>query len=186
MPTRDDWIDEGLRVLAADGLPGVRIDRIAARLGASKGSFHHHFDGAQGYRRALAERFEARAVGQLQGLDSGPDAFAHLVDRLEEMYDPPLETAMRAWAMHDDTAREIVSRVDAARLDALTRVWAAHVDDPRTAHLAALVPHLVVVGASATALPSPQLRAVMELLLNLVSAVPGTLAAMDARDEPRT
>ncbi len=60
--TRDRWIDEGLLVLAEEGAPGVRIDRIAARLGLSKGSFFHHFDGIAAYRRALLDRWESSAV----------------------------------------------------------------------------------------------------------------------------
>ena len=71
-------MDEGLRVLAAEGAPAVRIDRIAARLGLSKGSFHHHFAGADGYKRDLLALYEALSVDALASATGGAGpAFAY-------------------------------------------------------------------------------------------------------------
>ncbi|SHM32798.1 TetR/AcrR family transcriptional regulator [Cryptosporangium aurantiacum] len=186
MATRDDWIERGLEVLAQDGLPGVRIDRIAAQLGVSKGSFHHHFAGAAGYRQALAQRYEERVLAELsrvagsaQGLGFG--LFDRLVEALDDLYDARLETAMRAWALHDDVARDVMSKVDDARLRVLQDGWSAVLPHEDAARIAALVPHLVVVGASAAALPAADLRSVLQLLGGLAPSVPGVLGG-DGRD----
>ncbi|WP_350348438.1 TetR/AcrR family transcriptional regulator [Agromyces sp. G08B096] len=181
MSTKDDWLDEGLRVLAAEGAPGVRTDRIAARLGLTKGSFHHHFRGAADYRRALLDRYAVRtlealedAVGEASALPP-LEAFAALRDRAGAVLDQPLETAVRAWAFQDDDARATQARVDTARLEALTELWSRLVDDPESARTAALLPHLVIVGAAMT-LPSVGREELSKVLDLLVGLVPHTAA----------
>jgi AcrR family transcriptional regulator len=190
LATGDDWLAAGLEALAEFGLPGVRIDRIAARLGVSKGSFHHHFDGAEAYRRALLQRYEEQATQTAQRsacLDQGQallsqrlEQLDRLVESFDTLYDARIETAMRAWALHDDDARQVVSRVDDARLQMLQDVWASalpHQDMPRTA---ALVPHLVIIGASASPTTSAEdLGSVLRLLTRLARAVPDSADASE-------
>jgi AcrR family transcriptional regulator len=40
---REDWIAAALQALADDGPAGVAVERLASRLGATKGSFYWHF-----------------------------------------------------------------------------------------------------------------------------------------------
>lgn len=179
--SRIDWLDEGLEVLAVEGPPGVRIDRIAARLGLSKGSFHHHFAGAEAYKRELLERYAETATSSLEASisDAAQLAPADVLTALTATVDQPaaasvaaLDRAVRAWAFSDPDARAAVARVDAARLGALEGVWQRLVDDPARAHAAALLPYLVAVGSTAIE-PAPsgaELRAVFELLGELIPA----------------
>ncbi|HST85211.1 MAG TPA: TetR/AcrR family transcriptional regulator [Kineosporiaceae bacterium] len=178
MATRDDWIQRGLQTLAQEGLPGVRIDRIAAALGVSKGSFHHHFAGASAYREALVHRYEEQALTALHRNSetwAGLELLEHLLDELDDLYDARLETAVRAWAMHDPLAHQVLSRVDDARLRLLQGAWSALIEREDAAHLAALVPHLIIIGASAAAIPPADLRAVLQLLASLAPSVPAVL-----------
>ncbi|MEU8207301.1 helix-turn-helix domain-containing protein, partial [Streptosporangium sp. NPDC049046] len=109
---RDRWLDEGIRVLAAEGASGVRIDRIAARLGLSKGSFHHHFDGAEGYKRDLLAYFERlsveafdRAIAEVETQGDARAVLGRLTELIRSrdtgLYRPQLEAAVRAWSMSD-------------------------------------------------------------------------------------
>lgn len=177
MNARNRWIDEGMAVLREQGAAGVRVDRIAARLGLTKGSFHHHFRGAGDYRRALLERYEADAIAAIDAAvtavaELGPEeALMALPDRAE--LDPDLDGAIRGWAVEDDAARAVQQRVDAARLDALVGLWQRILPDPARARTAALVPHLLMIGAS-MARPAPteaELRDVFALLAAIVPAV---------------
>jgi AcrR family transcriptional regulator len=177
MASKDDWITAGLGVLAEAGLPAVRIDRIAARLGVSKGSFHHHFEGAAAYRRALLERYEARAIEAMRQATAQPGGglarLEALAGAFEELYDARIETALRAWALHDDDANRVVAGIDRARLEALQEIWAAIVPDPETARTAALVPHLIVIGAGVApeTAGAEDLAAVLRLLVRIAPAV---------------
>jgi AcrR family transcriptional regulator len=178
---RDRWLDEGLRVLAEDGASGVRIDRIAARLGLSKGSFHHHFDGAEGFKKDLLAHYEQLTIQVLEeGIRSaGPDASARAVlgaltsmvrDDGLELYRPELDVAIRAWATSDPDVRAVQGRIDAARVDALESVWRPAAKDAASAHHSALLPYLLAVGASVMVPPvtADELRRLYELLLPLV------------------
>lgn len=177
MISREKWIAEGLAVLSEQGPAGVRIDRIAGRLGLTKGSFHHHFAGIESYRQAILHRYEqetlgavADAVAAVAGL-APRDALTRLPEHFS--FDPRLEAAIRGWAFADPAARAVQERVDTARLEALIPLWQDVVPDTARARVAALIPHLLMIGGS-TALPTPSqadMRAAFALLATLVPAV---------------
>ena len=179
MTPKDRWIYEGLTVLKQEGIAGVRIDRLAARLELTKGSFHHHFDGVDDFHRALLERYESDAIERIErAVDSlgrvSPqrvllDASAQISD------DAVMEAAVRSWAFQDELAQASMRRVDAARLDALTTVWESMVPNETRARSAAMIPHLILIGAS-VAVPrptEPEMSRVFELLAALIPAVSG-------------
>ncbi len=177
---RDRWLDEGIRVLAEQGAAGVRIDPIAARLGLSKGSFHHHFQGAEGYKRDLLGYYERlsidaldRAIAEAERGDART-VLGRLTELIEPgaagLYRPELEVAVRAWASSDAQVQAVQARIDAARIDALARVWRPYVGTEDAARQAALLPYLLAVGASVMAPPvgADELRALLGLILPLV------------------
>ena len=115
--TRQRWLDEGLVVLAEEGEAGLRIDRIATRLGLTKGSFFHHFDGAPAYRAALLAEYERMTLGALaDAIEArrGGDTREHarVADRArdvaasETIRRPGLDLAVRAWAASDPEAAQ--------------------------------------------------------------------------------
>ena len=169
------WIGEGLRVLAQEGISGVRIDRIAARVGLSKGSFFHHFANATAYRDALLDSWRTRTLDQIGDAPATLD-LAELTTRLEALIDVDLERSIRAWAAHDESAAAALEAVDGARLAMLQKVWAGRVTDPERARAAALVPHLIVIGATVAypATTADDLAAVFRLLAELIPAVPAS------------
>lgn len=177
MNAKDRWIDEGMAVLTDQGIDGVRIDRVAARLDLTKGSFHHHFRGAGDYRRSLLDSYEQRALAMIDdalsqlGHLSPTDALMALPGRFD--FNTRLEAAMRGWAFQDAEARAVLERVDAARLKALVDLWQGIVADPARARSAALIPFLVMVGAAVAlpALTENDVTELFELLARLVPAV---------------
>lgn len=172
----DDWLSAGLAILARDGETGLRIDRVARMLGVTKGSFHHHFRGARGFRQALLAQHEAEQHGLLErareattGLSAEPAI--HALPRLvADHLDLPRERALRAWAVTDPDASATVARIDEARLQLLTDLWGRALP-PERARTAALVPHLALIGAVATGSSAHQLQEVLALLTVTTSAV---------------
>ncbi|MFD8532936.1 TetR family transcriptional regulator [Streptosporangium canum] len=192
---RERWLNEGLKVLAEEGAAGIRIDRIAARLNLSKGSFHHHFDGAEGYKKALLTHFEHLSIETLENAiaDVGESAGASVIlARLTELvrpsgtglYRPEIDVALRAWATWDADVRAVQTRLDEARLSALQRVWRSAVASDEEARTAALLPYLLAVGATVVFPPvdADQLRDLYEILLPLVPA--GSGQARDGTTPP--
>lgn len=177
MSAREKWLNEGLSILAEQGPSGIRIDKIATRLGLTKGSFHHHFTGIADYQQQLCERYETESMAMLEQLRimaaemPAADALMKLPGRI--VVNPRIEAAVRGWALDNESVRAVQQRLDTTRLDALIGVWQQIVADPQRARAAALVPHLIVIGA-AVALPAPStddLRGVFELLAELVPSV---------------
>ena len=152
----DRWLHAGIAALRSAGIGAVRIDRLAQDLRLTKGSFHHHFAGMQDYRRALLERIRtqnAEAVAEVRAAVGGLEpaaAIQALPSFAGRMQDVPLDAAMRGWAVEDPDARATVEAIDAERLGLLTDLWERVLGDRATARTAALVPHLIAVGASVT------------------------------------
>lgn len=179
MTTRDDWLTQGLAALAAEGEPGLRVDRLARNLGLTKGSFHHHFRGMADYRRALLERYEddqITALGQLTDTLAGmsaEEALRALPSRTGALLNTDAERSVRAWAIADPQAGAAQERIDAARLRFLRGLWSDALGDDDRVHAAALVPHLVAIGASVVRprLDTAELLKVYDLLARLVASV---------------
>lgn len=156
---RDRWLNEGVEVLAEEGASGVRIDRIAARLGLSKGSFHHHFDGAADYKRQLLTYVEdrqisafARAIEEPADGGTAPQetlrSLVALLGTSLDLYRPRLETALRAWALTDQDAARTQAGIDEARLNGLRGIWRQITDDEDVVDTAALLPYVIALGAT--------------------------------------
>lgn len=149
--TRDDWIEEGFRLLADEGDGALTVDALCERLDRSKGSFYHHFDGRQGYVRALLEAWERQATDRL--IETG-HADAPVEDRLRavnrqasEMRNARLERAIRGWAVREPEARRVQDRVDRRRLAFLEELCAERMGEGDAARRLARVFQLAFVGA---------------------------------------
>ena len=59
---RDDWLDEGLRLVASLGAPALTLDRICERMALTKGAFYHHFGSVPKFRIALLDWYEQACI----------------------------------------------------------------------------------------------------------------------------
>ena len=113
----DDWIDLGLALLAKEGVSAIKIDRLCARMGVTKGSFYWHFTDLQAYMEALAERWgdvrdAARmSFRELERLDP-PDRLRGMMEVLADPRQWTLERAVREWARSDPAVAERVRKSD--------------------------------------------------------------------------
>lgn len=187
MATRSEWLGAGLAALADDGAPGVTIDKMSARLGASKGSYYHHFGSVQGFKLALLEHFEAEhttryidAVEHEGPAAGGLSKLRRLLDLVIEAHPDDgrddLEIGIRAWAQQDPDVYAAQERVDRARIGYLRDLWRSiGVDEVEAEQLGQLYGALLVGAAHvAPPLTAAQLRGIYELVLDRVS---GPIAA---------
>ncbi|MEV8635482.1 TetR/AcrR family transcriptional regulator [Streptosporangium sp. NPDC051023] len=177
MATEQDWLDEGLVILAAQGIPALTIELLCERLGLTKGSFYHHFRGMAAYRAALLDHFEARFTTEfIDAVESGAgDSAAVQMERLLGLVTAAddragLEIAVRAWAQQDGQARAVQERVDRRRIDYLSTLWRRRGGQkPETM---ALLLYLILVGAGhlVPSLTGEELREVYDLALRPYSS----------------
>lgn len=61
----DDWVDAGLRALDAGGPDAVAVERLAASLGATKGSGYWHWPSRAALLEAVLARWRATATDEV-------------------------------------------------------------------------------------------------------------------------
>jgi AcrR family transcriptional regulator len=120
---RAQWLQAGLDALRNGGVAAVRVERLAADLELTKGSFYHHFRDRSALLDALLEFWsremtdaEFERVHGKSGL--GARLLALAEDVLEKgmgRYDP----AIRAWARSERKVAAAVAAVDRRRVKAL-------------------------------------------------------------------
>lgn len=113
----DDWVNGGLEVLAADGLAAVKVERLATRLGVTKGSFYWHFNDLSAFLDAMATQWAASrdALCAAFPLVAPADPTERLRYLMEELSDPrnwALERAVRAWAYSNEVVRVRLAQLD--------------------------------------------------------------------------
>jgi AcrR family transcriptional regulator len=75
----DDWAQAALRALGDGGLAAVAVEPIAARLGATKGSFYWHFANREALIEAALQLWERQHTDAvIAELESEPDPAARL------------------------------------------------------------------------------------------------------------
>ncbi len=124
--TPERWIEAATEVLVDHGIDNVRVDVLATELSVTRGSFYWHFRDREDLLRQVLQSWRDRATEQLtarlQGANRDPRA------QLRDVLSLPfrgraaaraarIELALRAWARHDDMARQAVDEADASRMD---------------------------------------------------------------------
>ena len=59
----DTWIKAGYKLLATEGMDGIRIERLAKILGLNKSGFYHYFGTMEGFVKRLLEHHIDKAKG---------------------------------------------------------------------------------------------------------------------------
>jgi AcrR family transcriptional regulator len=159
----DDWVRVALEALSEGGIDDVRVERLALRLGISKGSFYWHFRKREDLLVRVIEAWEHRQTQTvIERVDS---AIAEPLERLELLtilvgrLDVRLEEAMRRWAASDMRARQAVERIDRARLAHIQSLIAAAGVPEMHARVRARLVYYAFIGEVAFGLPvSPDER----------------------------
>lgn len=60
-----DWLDAGLKALAASGVAALKADPLAKALGVSRGSFYWHFRDVEAYHTAVLARWRDIATERI-------------------------------------------------------------------------------------------------------------------------
>jgi AcrR family transcriptional regulator len=118
--SRTDWVRAGLAALSEAGVEDVRIERLAKRLGITKGSFYWHFKRRDDLLLAIIKEWErvqtSAVIEAVESTGATPRVKLRNLSLLIAAFDVKLEVAMRQWAAADLRARQSVQRIDRSRL----------------------------------------------------------------------
>lgn len=133
-PSRQIWIEAAVEELSIGGINAVRIERLASRLGISKGPFYWRFADRSDLLSAVLSFWENELT---ETLIIETQAEPTPRERLQKLNELALvsrhgnidvaraEGAFRAWAALDSQAAEAAKRIDKRRLDHLATEIAA-------------------------------------------------------------
>ena len=156
----DDWIQAGFAILAEEGMKALKIDRLCARLGVTKGSFYWHFDGMSSYRTALIQAWgELRDEDRRQIDEMGEvpprERLSKMMASLVSPRHWTLERAMREWARSDESVATSVRAADRRLLRAVRQAFLDYGFGPDDADLRATATFAAGIGFLHLSGPTP-------------------------------
>jgi AcrR family transcriptional regulator len=158
--TRDDWIAAALGAIADGGLAAVSVEPLAARLGATKGSFYWHFENRDALLEAAIKRWEKETttdvVAEITAAHDAPASqFRRLVvGVIERAEQDRVGPALLASAAHPVVAPAL-DRVTAARLTLIATVLRRLGFPPAEARRRALLVYCAYLGHGQLAHSTP-------------------------------
>lgn len=149
--SRQDWLNEGLKLLAEQGFKGLTLENLLPRLGVTHGSFYHHFKNRRHYTEALLAHWQqtlteeiVQATAQRTDVDRRVEELIALASELVDQR--ALERAIRAEATVDPMVRGYVEQVDALRLAHSRRLATQACGDEVRGRLLGNLAHAVFLG----------------------------------------
>ena len=121
--SREDWVQAALTALRDDGVEGVRVEPLAARLGVTKGSFYWHFETREQLLTAALDAWVA--LGTEAIIEHVEGVRGDAAGKLRELWrrtvhdsnqDLRIELAIRDLGQRDASVRERVREVDERRM----------------------------------------------------------------------
>jgi AcrR family transcriptional regulator len=172
---KSQWLSAGLEALRRGGVGAVRVERLAADLAITKGSFYWHFRDRGELLAALLEYWaremteaEFERIRELRGgLEQRLLTLAQ--DVLEKgmgRYDP----AVRAWARADRRVAAAVAQVDRRRVRALTEFFAEGGFPPAEARTRARLFYTFLLGEPQVRAPAREHKEMLKMVRILADA----------------
>ena len=151
--TKQDWLNVAKDVLISDGVEHVKVLALGDRLGVSRSSFYWYFKSRQDLLDALLLDWENTNTAALVAKASQPaetitgavcNVFECVID--PDLFNTALDFAVRAWARSSGKVRRVLDRSNAARLQALTRMFLRYGYDPLEAETRARILYFTQIG----------------------------------------
>ena len=115
-----DWLNKGLKALAANGFTALKAEPMAKAMGVSRGSFYWHFADIGAFHAAILKYWrEVAAERIIADLDAAAEQENPVLRLLRRTFSGKLalERAVRSWAVYDAEAKAAVRAIDHRRLD---------------------------------------------------------------------
>jgi AcrR family transcriptional regulator len=119
--SRSDWLEVALELLFNDGINAVTVDALASKLGITRGSFYHHFKDRKDLSKEMLDYWKRKWTVEVRddvdalNLD-GVQSLIALGNLIKHRQAAGYDVAVRAWAVHDELAKEVVREADKIRL----------------------------------------------------------------------
>jgi len=118
------WLDAAVQTLIEEGIDAVRIDRLATKLGITRGSFYHHYENRDDLLRAVLDHYvqinHQNFVAMLPHLRGTPkEKLWTLWTATASKEFRDYDWAVRMWGMRDPHVAKVLAKIDVKRMDVL-------------------------------------------------------------------
>jgi AcrR family transcriptional regulator len=151
--TREMWLEAAYTLFVNEGIESVKVMSLAKMLNLTRTGFYWHFKELSDLHAAIVEIWETRNTGIMLQRCAAPApslcaALLNLTDCWidQDLFDAPLDLAMRNWARNDAQLQALVDASDKARLNAVTAMFERFGRKGDAAHYRALTVILTQTG----------------------------------------
>jgi AcrR family transcriptional regulator len=149
----DDWAEAALTAIAEGGLAAVAVEKLAARLGTTKGSFYWHFRNREALLQAALHRWEHQHTEAIIALvEQSPEPadrlrrlFTLVTDHTQAQPENRIEVALVASAAEPMVAASL-GRVTERRIGYVADLYIQRGMDPVQARQRALLAYSAWLG----------------------------------------
>lgn len=149
----DQWLATAREALIEEGIAGVKVDRLAKKLGVTRGGFYHHFKNHKDLLDRLLAHWAqsnvfAPMIPEVKSPQDAVMAFNALAEHLitETDFSPEYEIAVREWARVNDSVKEAVDALDNNRMSDIANWFIALGCDAEEASIRARVFYFHQIG----------------------------------------
>lgn len=151
--SRQEWLDAARATLIKEGIAAVRVERLAKKLGVTRGGFYWFFKSRQELLDSLLEDWSVANtqpfINAVEAAGPNPKAQFNAITDLyleEEAFSPAYDAALRDWARTSKRVLRAVEEADETRIALLTRVLKAMGYEAEEAFIRARVTYFHQVG----------------------------------------
>jgi AcrR family transcriptional regulator len=119
--TKEQWIETALEHLSKTGGAKIHIERLAEKLGVTKGSFYWHFESRADFVETVLDYWHQKETEdvithmQAQNFSNVKEALQALVNYLLDNNLIANEVPVRSWAVQESRVADRVQKTDAIR-----------------------------------------------------------------------
>jgi AcrR family transcriptional regulator len=127
---REIWLDTARQALIEEGTAGIEINKLAKRLGSSRGGFYWFFKDRAQLLDELVRYWEKSGAVLFEKIlqrhrGNGMEQYRAMINLWvnENEYEPKWDGAIRDWARTSETVRKVVQVVDRKRIAVLEQIF---------------------------------------------------------------
>jgi AcrR family transcriptional regulator len=150
---REIWLDTAREALIEEGTAGVEINKLAKRLGVSRGGFYWFFKSREKLLEDLLAYWANTSTKLFERIlqperRNGLQEYHALINLWidEKEYDPKWDGAVRDWARTSASVLKVVQRVDEKRIGIIEQMFLDMGYQGKEAHIRARVTYYHQVG----------------------------------------
>ncbi len=126
--SREDWLEEALKILSQQGNRLITIEVLCERLGVSRGSFYWHFKDRGDFLVAVIEHWEKQSTlairDEVFSLQVSPEErLLKLLEMITTYKHSGFEMPMRRWAMEEPGTKKVLQRIDRTRYEGVRSLF---------------------------------------------------------------